>query len=157
MQVENANPSVHQKLEQRKISETDFDNNYEDEMDEREVFDIIRHLQDPEHPLSLEELNVLDIDSVKLDHHNRTCKIEFTPTIPHCSMATLIGLSIQVKLLRSLPKNYKIEVSIKPGTHASEVAINKQLADKERVAAALENVHLLQVVNKCLEDEYTRI
>lgn len=157
MQVENANPSVHQKLEQRKISETDFDNNYEDEMDEREVFDIIRHLQDPEHPLSLEELNVLDIDSVKLDHQNRTCKIEFTPTIPHCSMATLIGLSIQVKLLRSLPKNYKIEVSIKPGTHASEVAINKQLADKERVAAALENVHLLQVVNKCLEDEYTRI
>ena len=156
MQVENANPSVHQKLEQRKISETDFDNNYEDEMDEREVFDIIRHLQDPEHPLSLEELNVLDIDSVKLDHQNRTCKIEFTPTIPHCSMATLIGLSIQVKLLRSLPKNYKIEVSIKPGTHASEVAINKQLADKERVAAALENVHLLQVVNKCLEDEYTR-
>ena len=72
------------------------------------------------------------------------------------SMATLIGLSIQVKLLRSLPKNFKIEVSIKPGTHASEAAINKQLADKERVAAALENVHLLQVVNKCLEDEYNR-
>ncbi len=69
-------------------------------------------------------------------------------------MATLIGLSIQVKLLRSLPDNFKIEVSIKPGTHASELAINKQLADKERVAAALENIHLLKVVNKCLEDEY---
>ena len=69
-------------------------------------------------------------------------------------MATLIGLSIQVKLLRSLPANYKVEVSITPGTHSTELAINKQLADKERVAAALENVHLLQVVNKCLEDEY---
>jgi hypothetical protein len=42
------------------------------------------------------------------------------------------------------------------GTHASEQAINKQLADKERVAAALENIHLLQVVNKCLEDEYLK-
>ncbi len=69
-------------------------------------------------------------------------------------MATLIGLSIKVKLLRSLPPSYKIEVSIKPGTHSTELAINKQLSDKERVAAALENIHLLQVVNKCLEEEY---
>lgn len=30
------------------------------------------------------------------------------------------------------------------------IAVNKQLADKERVAAALENSHLLEVVNQCL-------
>ena len=155
-EVENANPSVYKKLDERTTANTDFDDNFEDEMDEREIFDIIRNLQDPEHPLSLEELNVLDIESVAFDRKRLLCQIQFTPTIPHCSMATLIGLSIQVKLLRSLPRHYKIEVSIKPGTHASEIAINKQLADKERVAAALENVHLLQVVNKCLEDEYNR-
>ena len=34
--------------------------------------------------------------------------VEFTPTIPHCSMATLIGLSIRVKLLRSLPTRFKV-------------------------------------------------
>ena len=28
--------------------------------------------------------------------------------------------------------------------------VNKQLADKEPVAAALENMHLLEVVNQCL-------
>ena len=39
---------------------------------------------------------------------------------------------------------------IREGTHASEQAINKQLSDKERVTAALENVHLLEVVNHCL-------
>lgn len=156
MVVENINPSVYQRLEERKISETDYDNNYEDMIDEREVFDMIRNLQDPEHPLTLEELNVLDIDSVKIDNKANTCKVEFTPTIPHCSMATLIGLSIKVKLLRSLPSNFKTEVSIKTGAHASEAAINKQLADKERVAAALENMNLLQVVNRCLEDEYNR-
>ncbi|XP_058011440.1 cytosolic iron-sulfur assembly component 2B-like [Ahaetulla prasina] len=76
--------------------------------------------------------------------------VEFTPTIPHCSMATLIGLSIKVKLIRSLPERFKVDVHITPGTHASEHAVNKQLADKERVAAALENMHLLQVVNQCL-------
>ena len=46
---------------------------------------------------------------------------------------------------------FKVSVSISPGTHASEAAINKQLADKERVAAALENSHLLTVVNQCLD------
>ena len=29
-------------------------------------------------------------------------------------------------------------------------SVNKQLADKERIAAALENTHLLKVVNQCL-------
>lgn len=29
-------------------------------------------------------------------------------------------------------------------------SVNKQLADKERVAAALENSHLIEVVNQCL-------
>ena len=35
-------------------------------------------------------------------------------------------------------------------SHASEAAVNKQLADKERVAAALENPNLLQMVERCL-------
>jgi hypothetical protein len=65
-------------------------------------------------------------------------------------MATLIGLSIRVKLLRSLPSRFKVRVRINPGTHASETAVNKQLDDKERVCAALENAHLLGVVNKCI-------
>lgn len=77
--------------------------------------------------------------------------VHFTPTIPHCSMATLIGLSIKVRLLRALPERFKIDVKIFPGTHASEHAVNKQLADKEKVAAALENSHLLEVVNQCLK------
>ncbi len=75
-----------------------------------------------------------------------------SPTIPHCSMATLIGLCIRVKLLRSLPRRFKVTVKINPGTHASELAINRQLNDKERVIAALENVHLLSVVNKCISN-----
>lgn len=51
----------------------------------------------------------------------------FTPTIPHCSMSTLIGLSIRVKLLRSLPARYKVDVQITPGTHQSEEASMRQI------------------------------
>lgn len=130
MVVENQNPSVHQILEERLLTETDYDNSFEDLMDEREVFDTIRNLQDPEHPLTLEQLNVVDIESIKVDNKNFLCRVEFTPTIPHCSMATLIGLSIQVKLLRSLPTKYKTEVLIKAGTHASESG-NKQAVSRQ--------------------------
>ena len=34
-------------------------------------------------------------------------------------------------------------------------SVNKQLGDKERVAAALENAHLLEVVNRCVRSTET--
>ena len=64
--------------------------------------------------------------------------------------ATLIGLSIRAKLLYTLPNRYKVGVSIVPGAHIQENQINKQLNDKERVTAALENNHLRAVVNRCI-------
>uniref|UniRef100_T1JJJ5 MIP18 family-like domain-containing protein n=1 Tax=Strigamia maritima TaxID=126957 RepID=T1JJJ5_STRMM len=111
---------------------------------------MVRWINDPEHPLTLEELRVVEEINCHINDDENEVKIEFTPTIPHCSMATLIGLSLKVKLLRSLPERFKVDVFISPGTHISEEAVNKQLADKERVAAALENSHLLEVVNQCL-------
>ncbi|KAI8984037.1 hypothetical protein BDF20DRAFT_796732, partial [Mycotypha africana] len=122
----------------------------EDPIDEQEVFDLVRSISDPEHPLTLEQLNVLQFDHVEVDNDNNKVLIEFTPTIPHCSMATLIGLCIRVRLLRSLPDRFKVDIRVRKGTHQSEHAVNKQLNDKERVAAALENTHLLEVVNQCL-------
>jgi metal-sulfur cluster biosynthetic enzyme len=124
-----------------------------DSIDAEEVFDIIRNIQDPEHPNTLEQLAVVSLEQVEvMDVDSQsTANIRFTPTIPHCSMATLIGLCLTVKLMRSLPSRFKISVQIEPGTHASERAINKQLRDKERVCAALENKHLAGVVNKCIK------
>jgi metal-sulfur cluster biosynthetic enzyme len=89
-------------------------------------------------------------ENIQVDNEGSYVRVYFTPTIPHCSMATLIGLCIRVKLLRSLPERFKVDIIITPGTHASEAAVNKQLNDKERVAAALENSHLLDVVNTCI-------
>jgi metal-sulfur cluster biosynthetic enzyme len=128
-----------------------------DEISEGDIFEIIRNIQDPEHPLTLEQLGVVSLNQItkQIAPYNSSLyilDIRFTPTIPHCSMATLIGLAIRVKLLRSLPNNdrFKVTVRIEPGTHNSEASVNKQLSDKERVCAALENKHLLGVVNKCI-------
>ncbi|CRL08338.1 CLUMA_CG021394, isoform A [Clunio marinus] len=149
-ELENINPSVYKKTEERPLTENELNEDVVDPIDEREVFDLIRDINDPEHPLTLEELHVLEQSRVTVNNERGEVFVNFTPTIPHCSMATLIGLSIRVKLLRALPPRFKISVEITPGTHSSENAINKQLKDKERVAASLENSHLMQVVNECI-------
>jgi len=54
---------------------------------------------------------------------------------------------LRVKLLRSIPGRFKVDIEVAPGSHGSEASVNKQLNDKERVAAALENDSLLGLVN----------
>ncbi|KAJ1766835.1 Cytosolic iron-sulfur assembly component 2B [Coemansia sp. RSA 1843] len=134
----------------RGVEEADFDDAVDDPIDSEEVYGLIRSINDPEHPLTLEQLHVANKEHIYVDDQVNHVLIEFTPTIPHCSMATLIGLCIRVRLLRSLPERFKIDIKVRQGTHQSEDQVNKKLNDKERVAAALENTYLLDVVNQCL-------
>ncbi len=82
--------------------------------------------------------------------------VEITPTVAHCSLATVIGLGVRVRLEQALPPSFRVEVKIKKDSHAQADEVNKQLADKERVAAALENSNLMGILRKmikpCLED-----
>ncbi|CAG0883382.1 unnamed protein product [Cyprideis torosa] len=151
--LENLNPKVYSRKDPRGRSKLEELENVRDPFDAREVFDMIRDIGDPEHPLTLEELNVVSEEDIHVDDAAGTIVVRFTPTIPHCSMATLIGLSIRVKLLRCLPSRFKVSVEVNPGSHASDTAINKQLNDKERVCAALENTSLIGMVNGCLAAE----
>uniref|UniRef100_A0A8D2LDV2 Cytosolic iron-sulfur assembly component 2B n=1 Tax=Varanus komodoensis TaxID=61221 RepID=A0A8D2LDV2_VARKO len=106
--LENANPLVYRRQGERPVTAREEDDELPDAFDDREVFDLIRSINDPEHPLTLEELNVVEQVRVKVNDAESTVSVEFTPTIPHCSMATLIGLSIKVKLIRSLPERFKV-------------------------------------------------
>ncbi|KAI5700804.1 MIP18 family protein galla-2-like [Diaphorina citri] len=148
--LENINPTLYSKCEDRPVTAEDQNDYITDEFDSREIFDLIRNIYDPEHPLTLEELHVVDLSLIQVNNETNQIKVNFTPTIPHCSMATLIGLSIRVRLIRALPARFKVVVEITPGSHSTEFAINKQLADKERVAAALENSTLIGVINQCI-------
>jgi metal-sulfur cluster biosynthetic enzyme len=142
----NDNPTVFATC--RETAPLSQDDNIVDDWSESELFDLLRNINDPEHPLTLEQLNVIRPELIKINKNLIT--INFTPTIPHCSMATLIGLSIRVQLIRTIPERFKVDIKVTEGTHQSEGQVNKQLNDKERVAAALENTHLLKVVNQCL-------
>ncbi|KPP71596.1 MIP18 family protein FAM96A-like [Scleropages formosus] len=117
--------------------------------------DVIRTIRDPEKPQTLEELDVVSEKSVEvqeLGEEEYLITIKFCPTVPHCSLATLIGLCLQVKLQRCLPFKHKLEIYISEGTHSTEEDINKQINDKERVAAAMENPNLREIVESCVTE-----
>ncbi|KAH6692330.1 FAM96B protein [Plectosphaerella plurivora] len=129
-------------------------------IDEQEIYDLISTISDPEHPLSLGQLAVVNLPDIYItpspsagqpDGQLMTVLVEITPTITHCSLATVIGLGIRVRLEQCMPPNYRIDVRIKENTHAQDDQVNKQLADKERVAAAMENDTLRGVLDKMLE------
>ncbi|KAI0021171.1 hypothetical protein F4780DRAFT_303308 [Xylariomycetidae sp. FL0641] len=129
-------------------------------IDEQEIYDLISTISDPEHPLSLGQLAVVNLPDIHItptpsaaaDPNTLTrVLVLITPTITHCSLATVIGLGVRVRLEQALPPNYRVDVMIKEGTHSQDDQVNKQLADKERVAAALENDTLRGVLDKMLE------
>lgn len=137
------------------ISDNEEEEEKDDPIDAQEIFDLIAHISDPEHPLTLGQLAVVNLSDIKVfDSGNKQemaeVVIKITPTITHCSLATLIGLGIRVRLERCLPVRYRITILLKEGSHQSENQVNKQLNDKERVAAACENDQLLNVISKML-------
>ncbi|KAI9890836.1 MAG: hypothetical protein M1814_003620 [Vezdaea aestivalis] len=119
--------------------------------------DLISTISDPEHPLSLGSLAVVSLPDIRITPPSSprtpitTVTVLITPTITHCSLATVIGLAVRVRLEQALPPRFRVDVRIKPGSHSTAAEVTKQLADKERVAAALENTTLLGVLRKMLE------
>jgi len=135
------------------------DDSVEEPIDEQEIYDLISTICDPEHPLSLGSLGVVNLPDIAIaptlasnpSSPLRTVTVLITPTITHCSLATVIGLGVRVRLEQALPPRFRVDVKIKEGTHSTGDQVTKQLADKERVAAALENETLLGVIRKMLE------
>uniref|UniRef100_A0A182MUC8 MIP18 family-like domain-containing protein n=1 Tax=Anopheles culicifacies TaxID=139723 RepID=A0A182MUC8_9DIPT len=131
---------------------------YQNANDLREtIYDFLRTIRDPEKPNTLEDLHVVYEEGIFVNEPTsgnvNVVRVEFNPTVPHCSLATLIGLCIRVKIERNINHNLKLDIYIKKGAHATEDEINKQINDKERIAAAMENPNLKQLVENCIKDE----
>lgn len=135
---------------------SDSDDDTREEIDEQEVYDLISAISDPEHPLSLGSLGVVTLDDISIippkSPRSRISIVQvlLTPTTSACSLTTVIGLGVKVRLLQALPPRFRVDVRIKEGTSKTADEVNKQLGDKERVAAAMENQNLISVVNNML-------
>ena len=85
---------------------------------------MLRTIKDPEKPQTLEELDVVYEECVNILEATpkgvSVIRVEFNPTVPHCSLATLIGLCIRIKLERHLLALFKLDIYIKKGAHATE-------------------------------------
>lgn len=126
--IDNPNPEVYSTtndlLSEEELArrlKAEMDPSQEDPIDQLEgrplinpVFDLIRNIEDPEHPLTLEQLRVVSLDQVTVNNSKREVQVNFTPTIPHCSSASIIGLMIRTKLTRGLPENYKVGETVTP-------------------------------------------
>ncbi|KAM0681670.1 Mitotic spindle-associated MMXD complex subunit MIP18 [Glugoides intestinalis] len=157
--MENENPILKEKLDVD--YKVDLKDGKLQEISKKSIFEIIRHIKDPEHPYDLEVLGIVglnDIDVFDIENSTILCtsgqpipfiKVIFTPTVPHCSMAGIIGLSIIYQLM-AYTVGYVIKVEIKEETHSMYQALNKQLSDKDRIFAAFENEGLLDIIESCI-------
>lgn len=138
------------------LSDASVSDEEREEIDEQEVYDLISSISDPEHPLSLGSLGVVTLDDIAIipptSPRSRisTVRVLITPTTSACSLTTVIGLGVKVRLVNALPPRFRVDVRIKEGTSRTAEEVNKQLGDKERVAAAMENRSLVNVVNTML-------
>lgn len=88
------------------------------------VVDFLRTIRDPEKPSTLEDLKVVYEDGISVltptEDNVPVVRIEYNPTVPHCSLATLIGLCIRIKVQRSIHHPLKLDIYIRAGTHNTE-------------------------------------
>ncbi|AFN83933.1 hypothetical protein EROM_101180 [Encephalitozoon romaleae SJ-2008] len=155
----NESPFIVNSLEERYPLE--ISNGTLQEVTPHTVFELIRDIRDPEHPYTLEQLGVVSKERISIGLINsddatlsiglpiKYVRVMFKPTIPHCSMAAVIGLCIKAQLSRYI-KNHFIQVHIINDGHVNFKALNKQLDDKDRVLAAMENETLFDLMKECL-------
>lgn len=121
-----------------------------------EVYDLIKDIRDPEKPHTLEELGVVSEEEISVSTDRNAysyVSVTLIPTVPHCHLAAIIGLCVRTKLEENLPYNFKLDIFIKEGSHTTAAELSKQINDKERVAAAMENKNIKDMVQSCVSYE----
>ncbi|KAI5192750.1 hypothetical protein NEMIN01_2195 [Nematocida minor] len=115
---------------------------------DKSIFQVVRSIKDPEHSYTLEELKVVSLDRISIEETSfgSFVHIVVIPTIPHCSMVGLIGLSILYKLVSILSSKYIVRVEVEKESHTLAEEVTKQLSDMERTYAAFLNDNIVSAI-----------
>jgi metal-sulfur cluster biosynthetic enzyme len=87
------------------------------------ILDLLRTIRDPEKPNTLEDLLVITDESVQVqpfEENGYLVRIDFNPTVPHCSLASLIGLCLRGKIQKNVVERIKLDIVIAEGKHSTE-------------------------------------
>lgn len=114
-------------------------------------------IKDPEEPFTLEQMHMLTEEDVEVTPTAvPSLRITWKPTNPACTCAVNIGLCIRYKLMTEFPElPFKVDIHVRQGSHSAAedgtyYTVDKQVNDKERVAAALENPDIMELVTTCI-------
>jgi hypothetical protein len=121
---------------------------------------------DPEYPILIFDLEILKLESIiiknKIFSQLVSYEISFFPTYGQCKLAPLLGISIIMSILKksTLKKAFKqinkkwslnFKIILTNENHSTGENITKQLNDRERLSAALENSSIRLSVLKCMK------
>lgn len=87
------------------------------------IIDAVGSIKDPEAPQTLEELEVVKEEDIFVKCCENSCqvKIYWAPTVPHCSFANNIGLSMLYKIKKDLPDlKLKVDIILKEDSHLTK-------------------------------------
>ena len=117
-------------------------------MDKDQVLEVLKKVYDPEYPMPITELKIVDKDDITIT--DDTMKIEFKPTAPYCPMGGVIGIIIKYALEKKFGKN--VDVRVKTGTHAQESMLNLMLSDRKRYEETLERLKSSGMLERCIAE-----
>jgi hypothetical protein len=121
---------------------------------------------DPEYPIDLVCLEVLILEAIEIvpkpSSRITIHTIYFFPTYGQCKLAPLLGISINLTLFQKSTINQLVsmynpkwlmnfKITIDKQYHTAAENITKQLNDKERLSAALENNAIRLSVLRCMK------
>nr|UXY87211.1 protein AE7-like 1 [Cryptomonas sp.] len=125
------------------------------------IYLCLKEIKDPEYPYYLYNLNVLHIEGNVIEISNTDqilfISIFIIPTYNLCSMTSVIGLSVENTLLHSsvfkilfsffpIDWGWNFCINIPSDMHVSGLNVTKQLNDRERISAAIENSSIRNVI-----------
>ena len=67
--------------------DSDYDDSITDPFDSREIFDLLRNINDPEHPLTLEQLNVVTEEQVSSAKLTAAIYVIISPIVYYLNLA----------------------------------------------------------------------
>ncbi len=112
-----------------------------------EVLDVLRKVNDPEHPVSVLDLDIVTENDIEIA--DDTVKVQFAPTVPFCPMGGAIGIIIKHALEKEL--DIEAEVSVKPGSHVQEELLNQTLNNPDRYQEALGKLRNSGLIDQCIQ------
>jgi metal-sulfur cluster biosynthetic enzyme len=115
-------------------------------MDKDTVMEVLGKIYDPEYPLSVTELKIVEEEDIDISDEGLT--VQFKPTTPYCPMGGIIGILIKYALEKKL--GIPVKVKVKSGSHVQEEIFNEMLNQEDKYREILKKLEDSGILKSCV-------